>query len=230
MRVLIVDDHAMFTESLARLLVSRGSVCEVVVADSLAAVRRAAPQLAVEMAVVDWRLGDGSAPDVIEVLREQCPDAKVVLLSGLLRPATVRHAIQLGCEGVITKEGAADELLDALARVERGETAMSTAALTMLAHSAEPEGGLTARELEVIDGISRGLGNREIADELFLSINTVRNHIQRISAKIGAGSRLDIAMIALREGWIDLPPASGPGGGQSTSTSSSINAASSSTR
>lgn len=206
MRVLIVDDHVMFAESLARLLVGRDGISEVVVADSVGALRSSAGQIEPDVAVVDWQLGDGRAPDAVAVLRQRTPDVKVVVLTGALAPSVVRQAMDLGCSGVLTKDRAADELFDAIETALDGEFSMSPAALSM-AVEAQTAGddALSERELDVVRAIARGLSNAEIAEELYLSVNTVRNHIQRISAKLEVGTRLEIAMTAIRRGLIELP-------------------------
>jgi DNA-binding NarL/FixJ family response regulator len=206
MRVLIVDDHVMFAESLARLLVGREGIDDVVVADSVGALRASAGQIAPDVAVVDWQLGDGRAPDAVAVLRQRTPDVKVVVLTGALAPSVVRQAMDLGCSGVLTKDRAADELFDAIETALDGEFSMSPAALSMAveAQTAGDE-ALSERELDVVRAIARGLSNAEIAEELYLSVNTVRNHIQRISAKLEVGTRLEIAMTAIRRGLIELP-------------------------
>lgn len=206
MRVLIVDDHVMFAESLARLLVGREGIDDVVVVDSVGSLRASAGQISPDVAVVDWQLGDGRAPDAVAVLRQRTPDVKVVVLTGALAPSVVRQAMDLGCSGVLTKDRAADELFDAIETALDGEFSMSPAALSMAveAQTAGDE-ALSERELDVVRAIARGLSNAEIAEELYLSVNTVRNHIQRISAKLEVGTRLEIAMTAIRRGLIELP-------------------------
>jgi DNA-binding NarL/FixJ family response regulator len=205
MRVLIVDDHVMFAESLARLLVGRDGITEVLVADSVAAVRERPSTSAPDIAVVDWQLGDGRGSDAIEVLRRRTPDLKVIVLTGAVQPALVREALELGCVGIITKDRAADELFDAIEQASRGEVSMSPSALSMAVEPGRETDVLSDREIEVVRAIARGCSNNEIAEELYLSVNTVRNHIQRISAKLGVGTRLEIAMTAIRRGLIELP-------------------------
>jgi DNA-binding NarL/FixJ family response regulator len=206
LRVLIVDDHLMFAESLARLLVGRDGIADVFVADSVAAVRSTAAQLEPDVAVIDWQLGDGRGSDVIQLLREHQPEVKTIVLSGAVRPVVVRDALDLGCDGFVTKDRAADDLFDAIEQAMRGEMSMSPAALALAVEPPVSSGeALSDRELEVVGAIARGMSNNEIAAELYLSVNTVRNHIQRISAKMGVSTRLEIAMTAIRRGFIDLP-------------------------
>ena len=206
MRILIVDDHVMFAESLARLLVDRPGVTDVLVAGSVSAVAAAAGGLRIDVAIIDWQLGDGCGADVIGELREGSPELICIVLTGAVQPAIVRRALDLGCAGIVTKDRAAEELMDAIDSARRGEFTMSPDALAMAVETNRGSGDdLTDRELEVVGAIARGLSNNEIADELFLSVNTVRNHIQRISAKMGVGSRLEIAMNAIRRGLIEMP-------------------------
>ncbi len=206
MRILIVDDHAMFAESLARLLVERDGVTDVVVADSVKSVRSSASGLQIDVAIIDWQLADGRGSDAITALRQHWPDLICIVLTGAVQPLVVRQALEMGCAGVVTKDRAAEDLFDALEAARRGEFTMSPAALAMAGNAARGTGeDITDRELEVVGAIARGMSNSEIADELFLSVNTVRNHIQRISAKLGVGSRLEIAMTALRRGLIEMP-------------------------
>jgi DNA-binding NarL/FixJ family response regulator len=211
MRVLIVDDHVMFAESLARLLVGREGITDVFVADSVAAVRSTAGQVEPDVAVIDWQLGDGRGSDVIRLLHERSPEMKVIVLTGALQPTVVREALEVGCAGFVTKDRAADELFDALEQAMRGEFSMSPAALAMTVEAQKGSGeALTERELDVVRAVARGMSNNEIADELYLSVNTVRNHIQRISAKLGVGTRLEVAMTAIRRGLIELPEEEAP--------------------
>ena len=173
MRVLIVDDHVMFAESLARLLVGREGISDVYVADSVATVRSTAAQVEPDIAVIDWQLGDGRGSDVIRILRQRTPELRMIVLTGALQPAVVREALEIGCSGFITKDRAAEELFDALDQAMRGEFSMSPAALAMAVDAQKGSGeALTERELEVVRAIARGMSNNEIADELYLSVNT----------------------------------------------------------
>lgn len=206
MRVLIVDDHIMFAESLARLLVGRDGITDVLVADSVAAVRDSVGQMVPDVAVIDWQLGDGKGSDVIRLLRTHARDVRAIVLTGAVQPAVVRDAMELGCSGVVTKDRAADELFDAIDQAIAGEISMSPAALAMAVEPRRAGGEqLTERELDVVNALARGLSNNEIADELYLSVNTVRNHIQRISAKLDVGTRLEVVMTAIRRGLIEMP-------------------------
>ena len=203
MRVMIVDDHLLFAESLARLIEDREDVEDVAVLDSVAAVREADPSTAdrIDLALVDWQLGDGRAPDAIGLIRQRSKDARVLVVTGAVQPFVVSEARSLGCIGVLTKDQAASELWAALDQPDDGFV-VSPSAADALDRQGEP---LTVRELDVVHALARGLTNAEIAEDLFMSVNTVRNHIQRIAAKLGVRSRLEVVMTALRNGLIDMP-------------------------
>lgn len=203
MRVMIVDDHVLFAESLARLIEDRDDVDSVAVLDSVAAVSEADSATAdrIDLALVDWQLGDGRAPDAISLIRKQSKDARVLVITGAVQPFVVSQARALGCGGVLTKDQTARELWAALEQ-PADSFVVSPSAAEVLDPRVE---ALTTRELDVVRALARGLTNAEVAKELFMSVNTVRNHIQRIAAKLGVRSRLDVVMTALRSGLIDMP-------------------------
>ncbi len=203
MRVMIVDDHVLFAESLARLIEDRDDVESVTVLDSVAAVSEADPATAsrVDLALVDWQLGDGRAPEAIALIRQRSKDARVLVVTGAVQPFVVSQARALGCAGVLTKDQTASDLWSALEQPADSFVVSPSAAEALDGHGQV----LTSRELDVVQALARGLANAEIADELFMSVNTVRNHIQRIAAKLGVRSRLDVVMTALRNGLIDMP-------------------------
>lgn len=206
MQILIVDDHQLFAQSLARLVTAHDREAKVVVATSIAEAVSALERFVPELALVDWHLGDGRGSEVIPSVRRAAPTAKVIVLTGSTEPAVVRAAMAAGCDGFVTKDRAADELFEAIRAARAGHMVVSPAATAVIVGQLDgPEERITEREVEVIAALSRGLSNAEIADELFISANTVRNHIQRIAGKLGVSSRLEIAMAAIRRGFIEVP-------------------------
>jgi len=206
MRLLIVDDHQLFAQSLARLIIGHDGEAKVAIAASVGEAGTALERFRPELVLVDWHLGDGRGSDVITLVRRDVPSAKVVVLTGSTEPAVVRAAMAAGCDGFVTKDRAADELFEAIRAARSGQMVVSPAATAVaVGQLGGPEERITEREVEIIAALARGLSNAEIADELFLSPNTVRNHIQRISGKLGVSSRLEVAMAAIRRGLIEVP-------------------------
>lgn len=206
-RLLIVDDHQMFAESLGRLIGTRDGVEGVAYARSVAEARTVSTHAPPDLAIVDWKLPDGDGADVIRAIRASGSEVKVLVLTGS-SGATVGPALDAGADGFLTKDRAADELFDAIDTVARGEVSLSPEALREVVHrstSPAPEVTLSERELEIVGLLAAGRSNKDIAAELFLSPNTVRNHVQRISKKLGAHSRLETVVLAVRAGLLTLP-------------------------
>jgi DNA-binding NarL/FixJ family response regulator len=204
-RVMIVDDHRMFAEMLAEMLERHDDMAVTAIAadgnEALAAMR-ADP---VDVVVLDYRLPGDDGAAVARQLRELVPDVAMVMLSGMDDDAVLRSALVAGCTGFVTKDRATGELVDAVRAVRAGRGAIDPAASARLAGVQAPGrdgAGITQREHEVLVLLAEGLSTREIAQQLFISLNTARNHVQRLIAKLGAHSRLEAVAVARRNGML----------------------------
>lgn len=207
MRVLIVDDHKMFAESLGRLLESRDG-SDVRYASTVAGAGPAATDHSPDVAIVDWNLPDGDGAAVTRSIHGARPGTRVLVLTGTTATNVVHLALDAGADGFLTKDRAADELFDAIDSVMRGEVSLTADALAevLRARTAPSvDATLSERELQILVLLAAGSSNKEIADEVFLSVNTVRNHVQRICQKLDAHSRLEAVVTAVRAGLIELP-------------------------
>jgi DNA-binding NarL/FixJ family response regulator len=209
-RVLLVDDHRMFTELLVQLLREHDDidVCGIApsVAEGLEVARRERPDLV----LLDYQLPDGSGAQLAARLREDRPELRMVMLTGFQDEATVREAVEAGCSGFVTKDRAVEELVEAVRVVASGGAAISPVLLGRLLPSLQgaPATGttaLTARELDVLQLLAEGTANDDIGERLFISRNTVRNHVQRIITKLGAHSKLEAVATATRIGLVRPP-------------------------
>jgi DNA-binding NarL/FixJ family response regulator len=122
--------------------------------------------------------------------------------------AVLRAAVVAGCAGFVTKDRSVDELVEAVRSVHAGRGAIDPAAAARLATAPAPAAephrfDLTERELEVLRLLAEGFSTRSISEELFISNNTARNHVQRLIAKLGAHSRLEAVATARRSGVLD---------------------------
>ncbi|HTW21111.1 MAG TPA: response regulator transcription factor [Mycobacteriales bacterium] len=208
--VLVVDDHVMFAESLARLLDDEDGLKVVGLAASGAAALEMFDRLRPDVVLVDYRMPDHDGVEITEEIKQRAPHAMVVMLTGSADDRVLLAAIEAGCSGFLTKDRAAAEVADAVRSAAAGEALITPAMLARLLPklARRPAGvntELTAREREVIDCMARGWSNKDIAAQLFLSVNTVRNYTQSILAKLGAHSKLEAVSKAVREGLVEYP-------------------------
>jgi DNA-binding NarL/FixJ family response regulator len=212
-RVLIVDDHAMFAESLARLLGDEEGIEVVGVASNSAHGLELVDRLSPKVVLLDYRMPDRDGVETAAAIKAMDPSSMVVMLTGAEDDRVLLGAIDAGCSGFLTKDRAASEVARAVRAAASGEALISPAQLARLLprlSSKRTEVGtdLTRRELELLTHLARGSSNKTIASELHLSLNTVRNYVQSVLTKLGAHSKLEAVSTAVREGIIDYPSTS----------------------
>lgn len=211
-RLLIVDDHDMFADSLRMALSAQPDFEVVGTASTLAQAKNLVATTAPDVVLLDHRLPDGLGVDSITDLRAIRPQANIVVLTAAAEDSMLVAATEAGCAGFILKTSPLDELVSAVRTAAAGEIMVSSDLLSRLLsrlhHQYEqPASDLTAREQEILQLIAEGLTNGAIASRLFISVNTVRNHVQSILAKLGAHSKLEALSVAIRDGIIDPPSA-----------------------
>jgi DNA-binding NarL/FixJ family response regulator len=212
-RVLIVDDHRMFADSLARLLNDEPDLEVVEVATTGTAGVALAAALQPSVALVDYNLPDMNGVALTAKIRQETPHTYVVMLTGAPSDGVLLNAIEAGCSGYLSKDRAALEVVEAVRLAAAGEALISPRELARLlprlGRAQRSVGSdLTDREREVLALLAEGAANPHIASTLFLSVNTVRNYVQSILTKLGAHSKLEAVSIAVREGVIDYPTGS----------------------
>jgi DNA-binding NarL/FixJ family response regulator len=206
-RVLVVDDHRMFTELLGHLLAGYDDIELVGVAATADEALAFAATDPPDVAVIDYRLPGEDGARVAARFKAAHPSVKLVMLTGFDDDEVLRSAITAGCSGFVTKDRAAEDLVSAVRAVQSGAPALDPDAVNRLVVSppAEPRGALrslTSRELDVLELLVEGVSTRGIAERLFVSVNTARNHVQRVLAKLGVHSRLEAVALASREGLL----------------------------
>lgn len=208
--VVIVDDHRMFAESLARLIAEVDGVQVHAVgangAEALKLVERFAPRVL----LIDYHMPDRDGVSVAVAVKERWPATMIVMLTGDGDDNVLVAAIEAGCSGFITKDRAYSEVADAVLVAAAGEALISPTQLARLLpklhRSYRPAGAdLTERELEVLSMLASGATNKAIAGELVLSVNTIRNYVQSILMKLDAHSKLEAVSAAVRQGIISYP-------------------------
>ena len=208
-RVFIIDDHRMFTQAVAAALTEEPDMEVVDTVENLASARRRLEELDVDVILLDQRLPDGQGTHAAAELRALRPGAKVVLVTAAMEPSVLNEALAAGCAGFVTKGDSIDALAAAVRAAASGATPVSPAMLTRITRGDSNNSSLTEpltpRETAVLLFLADGMGNEEIAKRLFISIHTLRNHIQSIISKLGAHSKLEAVSIAIREGLITAP-------------------------
>ena len=163
---------------------------------------RSTGSLRPDVVILDYDLPDADGVSVIASMKEACPRTRVLMLTSYTDPAVLSEAMNAGCSGFVTKRNGASEILAAVLAVASDDTPVSPDMVRSLV-GRDPGGlgsDLTDREIEVLRIAAKGRSNKEIAAELYLSVNTVRNHMQHILNKLGAHSKLEATAIAARVG------------------------------
>jgi DNA-binding NarL/FixJ family response regulator len=210
--VLIIDDHQMFAESLARVVSDEADLEVVAIASTGAQGLHLALSLAPTVVLVDYHLPDRNGDAIAADIKRRMPSVMIVMLTGTTDDRVLLAAIECGCSGYLTKDRAATEVVTAVRLAAAGEALISPRELARLLPKLNRNrrtvgDDLTAREREILLLVAQGLANWSIASQLHLSVNTVRNYVQAILTKLGAHSKLQAVAIGVREGVIDYPSA-----------------------
>ena len=214
-KVLIADDHALFRRGLE--LVLRGEPDIDVVgeaADGVEAVDRALDAIP-DVVLMDVRMPGTSGIEAARRIRAAHPNVKIVMLTVSEEEEDLFGAVRAGATAYLLKEVSIEEVAEAVRAVHRGYSLISPSMASkllsefnVLSRRVEDEGGgaprLTDRELEVLRLVAKGNSNKEIATELVIAENTVKNHVRSILEKLGMKSRVEVVVHALREGLVDL--------------------------
>lgn len=202
--VLLVDDHAVVRDGLSAIISSQDDMRIVATAatarEGLEAVSQHHPQIV----LMDLRLPQMDGLSGVQVLGERFPDVRVLMLSSADGDKAIETCLAAGARGYVLKSAPAVVLLEAIRCVARGGKYLSAGAVASLGARASSS-DLTAREIEVLEGVSEGLSNAHIASSLGLAEKTVKNHMSNVFVKLGATDRTHAVTIALQRGIIELP-------------------------
>ena len=219
-RTMIVDDHALFRRGLEMVLDEEGDIDLVGQAsDGAEAVEKAAESLP-DIVLMDIRMPRSSGIEACRAMKEAAPSAKIIILTISDEEEDLFEAIRAGASGYLLKDIPLDEVADTVRAVHGGQSlinpSMAGKLLTEFAALAKrdeedadraqevPAPRLTEREMQVLKLVARGMNNRDIAKELFISENTVKNHVRNILEKLQIHSRMEAVMVAVREKLIEF--------------------------
>jgi len=221
-RILIVDDHAVFRRGLLMVLSDEPDL-EVVgeAADGHEAVQKA-QDLMPDVVLMDVRMPRHSGIQATEQIRDLLPHVRILMLTVSDEEADLYEAIKAGASGYLLKEVSTDEVPHAIRSVVAGQSrispSMASKLLTEFAVISKraderrllPGPRLTDREMDVLKLVARGLNNRDIARDLFISENTVKNHVRNILDKLHLHSRMEAVVYAVREKILEIEPKATP--------------------
>jgi DNA-binding NarL/FixJ family response regulator len=202
-RVLTVDDHPLLREGIAAIINSQPDMSLVAQAsngtDAVQMFREHRP----DVTLMDLRLPDLSGIDAMIAIRADFPEARIIMLTTFEGDVEIQRALEAGARGYMLKSMPPKDLVDGIRQVHAGKKRVPAEIAAHLAEHMSDE-SLTTREIEVLRHVSGGNRNRDIAERLFISEETVKVHIKHIMEKLGASDRTQAIAIAVRRGIIQL--------------------------
>src|SRR6266516_765579 len=202
-RILAVDDHAMFRQGVAAVIRHQPDMLLVAEASTAGEAIQRFREHTPDVTLMDLRLPHMSGIDAMIAIRSEFPDARIIILTTFVGDIEIQRALEAGARGYLRKSMPPQELLEVIRQVHEGKKRIPPEIATHLAEHYSDE-GLTEREIEVLGQIADGTRNRDIAEKLFISELTVKVHIKHLMQKLGATNRTQAFAIGLRRGIIGL--------------------------
>lgn len=201
-RVLIVDDHPIVRQGMKLMIDAEPDLAVCGEAQSEQEARSRVRALVPDAVVVDLSLDQGDGINVVRDICAHFPDIRVLVLSMHDEAVYAERLLSEGASGYIMKQAATDQLVNALRMVLRGDTYLSQTVRERMSqagtHAEEPRSRLSARELQVIDLVGRGVSSRDIASRLSLSVKTIESHRAAIKRKLGLMTNAQLVQYAIQ--------------------------------
>ena len=215
-RVLIADDQALFRRGLYVVLGTEENIEVVAEAEDGEQAITKAEEMAPDVVLMDVRMPRVNGIEAASRIRETLPSTKILMLTVSDEEDDLYEAIKAGANGYLLKEISVEEVASAIRAVVQGQSLISPSMASKLLNEFNslarqaadrreqlPAPVLTARELEVLKLVARGMSNRDVADQLYISENTVKNHVRNILEKLHLHSRMEAVMYAVRKRLLD---------------------------
>jgi DNA-binding NarL/FixJ family response regulator len=202
-RILAVDDHALVRQGISVLLDTESEMALVAEASNG---REAIQQFRAhrpDITLMDLQMPEMNGLDAITAIRGEFPDAKIIVLTTYKGDVQILRALKAGAQGYLLKNTIHKELIETIRAVHGGKKALSPEASFEIAEHATDD-ALTPAEINVLRLIAAGNANKQIADQLSITEETVKSRVKNILSKLGADDRTHAAMIGLKRGIIDL--------------------------
>jgi DNA-binding NarL/FixJ family response regulator len=202
-RILVVDDHPVVRQGIAVLIGSQSDMALVAEAttgrEAIQQFRKHQP----DITIMDLQMPEMSGLDALAAIRGEFPNAKVIVLTTYTGDVQILRALKSGAQGYLLKNTFHKELVDAIRAVHGGKKILSAEASYELAEHSTDD-ALTPAEISVLKLIAAGNGNKQIADQLSITEDTVKWRVKNILSKLGAHDRTHAAMIGLKRGIIEV--------------------------
>ena len=203
--VLLVDDHSLVRRGFRRMLEDEADITVVGEAGDGEEAIRLAQELKPKVIVMDCAMPRTSGLIATRRILETSPEQAILMLSMHSEDTLVRQALDAGARGYVLKNAVDLELPAAIRKVAEGEVVLDPQVAKRTALKGERNGGLTTRELEILQLIVDGKSNKEIADQLGLSVNTVAVHRANIMDALGIHKTAELVVYAIRHGLVNVP-------------------------
>jgi DNA-binding NarL/FixJ family response regulator len=202
-RIFSVDDHPLLREGIAVIINNQPDMLMVAQAATGGEAIQMFRQHHPDITLMDLRLPDMSGIDALIAIRAEFPEAHIIMLTTFEGDVEIQHALKAGARGYLLKSTPPKDLVETIRHVHAGKKGIPSHIAERLAEHITDE-ALTGREIDVLRHIAGGNRNRDIAEKLFISEETVKVHIKHIMDKLGASDRTQAVAIALRRGIIQL--------------------------
>jgi len=212
-RILTVDDHPVFRSGLRRLLESEPDFVVVGEASDGVEAVKLARELSPHVMMLDLAIPGSPGLEVLQEVRSLSPPMCTIVLTAAIEKSDIARALQLGARGIVLKDAPAEQIIESIRTVLKGQYWVdreTVSDLVQLLHRLMPRRtpdranfGLSPREMEVVAAITAGYSNREIAQKLGLSEQTVKHHVTNIFDKLGLSNRMEVVLFAISHQLVD---------------------------
>lgn len=213
-KLLIADDHPLVREGTRKILEAEKDMEVIAEAGDGEEAVTLASSLRLDVAIVDIAMPRLDGIEVTKQIKACCPETAVLILTAYDDDQFIFSLLEAGAAGYLLKSVRGQEMVDAVRALHAGESVLHPSVarkvLDRFVSSSgkpkkqEPLETLTQREMDILKLVTRGLSNKDIAEELFLSMRTVQGHLRSIFSKVGVGSRTEAVVRALKKGWVTL--------------------------
>ena len=208
--VLIVDDEPVYREGLCRILEAEEDLEVVARSSNYEEARRIAEELSPDVVIIGVSISGLRDVETISRIKAACPDAAILVVGSAISGSLLLACLRAGVAGYLPKKTDLCEMVSAVRSLHAGEVVLEKESVSKMLEEIKrgEEAGkillLKNREVDVLKIVARGGSNKDIAQELGISVRTVQTHLANIFAKLGVDTRTEAVLYAIREGWISL--------------------------